>query len=158
MMSTEKLLQAVRAEQVKETIDFSIGDTVRVHLRVKEIVQDVAGKGSKNNKTAAKAQEKERIQTFMGTVIARKGKGVSETFSLYRIAYGESMERVFPLNSPKITKIELVKRGRVRRSKLYYLRGTSGKKAKIQELLGARKESVQKDASTVPSVEAHAEE
>ena len=157
-MSTEKLLQAVRAEQVKETIDFSIGDTVRVHLRVKELVQDVAGKGSKNNKTAAKAQEKERIQTFMGTVIARKGKGVSETFSLYRIAYGESMERVFPLNSPKITKIELVKRGRVRRSKLYYLRGTSGKKAKIQELLGARKESVQKEASTVPSVEAHAEE
>lgn len=139
-MSTEKLLQDVQNEQVKGIVDFSIGDTVRVHLRIKELVQDVAGKGSKNNKTAAKAQEKERIQTFMGTVIARKGKGLSETFSLYRIAYGESMERVFPLHSPKITKIELVKRGRVRRSKLYYLRGTSGKKAKVQELLGSKKE------------------
>lgn len=140
-MSTEKLLSQVQKEQMKDVVDFAIGDTVRVHLRIKEIIQDVAGKGSKNNKTAAKAQEKERVQTFMGTVIARKGKGVSETFSLYRIAYGESMERVFPLHSPKITKIELVKRGKVRRSKLYYLRGTSGKKAKIQELLGARKES-----------------
>lgn len=154
-MSTEKLLSQVRTEQVKEVIDFSIGDTIRVHLRVKEIIQDVAGKGSKNNKTAAKAQEKERIQTFMGTVIARKGKGVSETFSLYRIAYGESMERVFPLHSPKITKIELVKRGKVRRSKLYYLRGTAGKKAKVQELLGARKES---KATSSVAEEVHAAE
>lgn len=155
-MSTEKLLSQVRTEQVKEVIDFAIGDTIRVHLRVKEIIQDVAGKGSKNNKTAAKAQEKERIQTFMGTVIARKGKGVSETFSLYRIAYGESMERVFPLHSPKITKIELVKRGKVRRSKLYYLRGTAGKKAKVQELLGARKES--KVTSSQAQTEVHAAE
>lgn len=152
-MSLEKLLQEVQREQVSEPSDFAIGDTVRVHLRVKELVQDIAGKGSKNNKTAAKAQEKERVQTFMGTVIARKGKGTSETFSLYRIAYGESMERVFLLHSPKITKIELVKRGRVRRSKLYYLRGTSGKKAKVQELLGARKESTAKSPAPTPAVE-----
>ncbi|MEI6531343.1 MAG: 50S ribosomal protein L19 [Chlamydiota bacterium] len=154
-MSTEKLLSQLRTEQIRETIDFSIGDTIRVHLRVREIVQDVAGKGSKNNKTAAKAQEKERIQMFMGTVIARKGAGISETFSLYRIAYGESMERVFPLHSPKITKIELVKRGKVRRSKLYYLRGTTGKKAKIQELLGPRKET--KAAVTTAAPEVHVE-
>ncbi len=154
-MSTEKLLSQLRTEQIRETIDFSIGDTIRVHLRVREIVQDVAGKGSKNNKTAAKAQEKERIQVFMGTVIARKGAGISETFSLYRIAYGESMERVFPLHSPKITKIELVKRGKVRRSKLYYLRGTSGKKAKIQELLGPRKET--KVAAPTAAPEVHVE-
>ena len=140
-MNSEKLLAEVQQEQLKKSIpDFQVGDTIKVHLRIREVIQDLAGKGSKNDKTAAKAQEKERIQTFTGTVIARKGKVGSATFSLYRVAYGESMERVFLLNSPKITQIELMKRGRVRRSKLYYLRGASGKKAKVQELLGARKE------------------
>jgi large subunit ribosomal protein L19 len=75
----------------------------------------------------------------MGTVIARKGGGLSETFSLHRVAYGEGMERVFPLHSPRIAKIEIIKEGKVRRGKLYYLRGTSGKKAKVRGRVAARR-------------------
>src|SRR4029078_5290716 len=80
--------------------------------------------------------QKERIQVFTGTVIARKGTGASETFSVHRVAYGEGMERVFPLHSPRIAKIEVMKEGDVRRSKLYYLRGTSGKKSKVKGRIG----------------------
>jgi large subunit ribosomal protein L19 len=76
-------------------------------------------------------------------VIARKGSGVSETFSVHRVAYGEGMERVFPLHSPRIAKVEVIKEGDVRRSKLYYLRGTSGKKSKVKGRIGARR-SVEK--------------
>lgn len=100
--------------------EFRIGDTIRVHTRIIE-------------------GEKERIQVFAGTVIARRGSGLSETFSLHRVAYGEGMERVFPLHSPRIAKIEVVKQGEVRRGKLYYLRGTSGKAAKVKGRLIARK-------------------
>src|SRR4029079_16427930 len=94
-----------------------VGDTIRVHTRIIE-------------------GEKERIQVFTGTVIARKGSGLSETFSVHRVAYGEGMERVFLLHSPRISKIEVIKEGHVRRSKLYYLRGTSGKKSKIKARIG----------------------
>ena len=82
---------------------------------------------------------------FQGTVIARKGNGLSETVSLHRVAYGEGMERVFLINSPRISKIDIVKHGKVRRSKLYYLRGTTGKKAKVQSrrlTKGSKKGSV----------------
>lgn len=108
------------SEQLKENVpDFHIGDTVRVSTRIIE-------------------GEKERVQVFQGTVIARKGNGISETFSLHRVSYGEGMERVFCLHSPRITAIEVVKKGDVRRAKLYYLRGTAGKAAKVKEKIGAR--------------------
>lgn len=110
-----------KARLKKNPGQFEIGDTIRVHTRIIE-------------------GEKERIQIFTGTVIARKGSGISETFSLHRVAYGEGMERVFPLHSPRIAKIEVVKQGEVRRGKLYYLRGTSGKAAKVKGRLRARKE------------------
>jgi len=103
----------------KEKAEFEVGDTVAVHQRIIE-------------------GEKERVQVFTGTVIARKGKGVSETFSVHRVAYGEGMERVFVLNSPRIQRIEVTRKGKVRRAKLYFLRGTSGKKAKVKERIGGR--------------------
>lgn len=109
-----------------------IGDTIRVHTRIIE-------------------GEKERIQAFTGTLMARKGTGLSETITLHRVAYGEGMERVFLLHSPRITKIELVKQGRVRRAKLYYLRGSSGKASKIRGRLGAIKPNEAKEGA--PAVE-----
>jgi large subunit ribosomal protein L19 len=113
-MSKLIVVQELEKRLVKKDIpDFRVGDTVRVHIRIVE-------------------GEKERIQVFTGTVIARKGSGLSETFSVHRVAYGEGMERVFPLQSPRILKIEVAKRGKVRRGKLYYLRGKSGKAAKVE--------------------------
>jgi len=113
-MSKAAAIQRLEKKHLKSDIpEFNVGDTIRVHTRIIE-------------------GEKERIQVFMGTVIARTGTGLSETFSLHRVAYGEGMERVFPLHSPRIAKIEVVKEGKVRRAKLYYLRGTSGKKAKVK--------------------------
>lgn len=113
-MSKHAVIQKLEKKQLKsEVTPFRVGDTVRVHTRIIE-------------------GEKERIQMFTGTVIARKGTGLSETFSLHRVAYGQGMERVFPLHSPRIAKIEVMKEGDVRRGKLYYLRGTSGKAAKVK--------------------------
>ena len=100
----------------KNKINFNIGDTVKVHTKIIE-------------------GEKERIQVFTGIVIAIKGHGISRTFTVYRTAYGCSMERVFLINSPRITRIEIDRKGKVRRSKLYHLRGKSGKKAKVKEQL-----------------------
>lgn len=120
-MSKSAIIQKLEKQQMKKNLPiFHIGDTVRVHIRIIE-------------------GDKERTQVFTGTVIARKGSGLSETFSVHRVAYGEGMERVFMLHSPRIAKIEIMKEGDVRRSKLYYLRGTSGKKAKVKGRLGARR-------------------
>lgn len=95
---------------------FRIGDSVRVHTKVIE-------------------GEKERIQVFAGVVIARKGSGIQEAFTVRRISYGEGVERVFPLNSPRIEKVEVEHRGKTRRSKLYYLRTREGKGAmKVKEM------------------------
>lgn len=94
----------------------NIGDTVRVHLRVKE--------GSR-----------ERIQVFEGTVIAKKHGGIEESFTVRRISYGIGVEKVFPLHAPSVEKVEVVRRGKVRRAKLYYLRDRVGKAAKVKELL-----------------------
>lgn len=105
----------LEAEHIKkEAPSFNIGDTIRVMTRIIE-------------------GEKERLQAFTGTVIAKKGAGLSETFTLYRTAYGSSMERVFLLHSPMIARVEVTRPGKVRRAKLYYLRGRSGKSAKIKE-------------------------
>ncbi|NGX57315.1 MAG: 50S ribosomal protein L19 [Chlamydiae bacterium] len=118
-MSKSAIIQKLEQGNLKKDIpNFKVGDTVRVHIRIIE--------GSK-----------ERTQVFLGTVIARKGTGLSETFSVHRVAYGEGMERIFLLHSPRVSKIEIVKRGRVRRAKLYYLRGTKGKKAKVKGNLAA---------------------
>ena len=100
----------------KETANVQIGDTIRVHVKVKE--------GSR-----------ERIQVFEGTVIAKKHGGIEETITVRRISYGVGVEKVFPVHSPSIDHIEVVRNGKVRRAKLYYLRGRVGKGAKIKEKL-----------------------
>jgi large subunit ribosomal protein L19 len=124
-MSKHPIIQKLEKKSMKKAPgDFHVGDTVRVHIRILE-------------------GEKERIQVFQGTVIAKSGTGISETFSLHRVAYGEGMERVFPLHSPLIAKIEVVKEGHVRRGKLYYLRGTSGKAAKVKGRLKARAKGIE---------------
>ena len=108
------LMDKINNEQVKETPSFCIGDTVKVHSKIIE-------------------GETERIQIFKGIVIARKGSGIQETFTVRRVAFGNGMERVFPLNSPRIAKIEVERKGKVRRSKLYYLRDRVGKSARVKE-------------------------
>ena len=109
------LLEMVESEQLRDDLpDFSVGDRVRVHVKVVE-------------------GEKERVQAFEGTVIARKHGGMNATFTLRRVSYGEGVERVFPLNSPSIDKIEVLMRGSIRRAKLYYLRGRSGRASRIKE-------------------------
>lgn len=114
-MKQNQLIQSIEQEQLKQSVpNFCIGDTLAVHTRIIE-------------------GEKERIQVFTGTVISRKGSGLSSTFSLYRVSYGSGMEKVFMLHSPRIAKMEVLKSGKVRKSKLYYLRGASGKKAKVKE-------------------------
>lgn len=113
----------------KEKFDFAVGDTVRVHTKVIE-------------------GDKQRIQVFSGIVIARRGRGINETFTVRRISYGEGVERVFPLHSPRIEKIEVERRGKVRRAKLTYLRKRLGKSAmlvKERDLnLEKKKEAAQK--------------
>lgn len=99
-----------------ETPEFSIGDTVRVSVNIRE--------GSR-----------ERIQMFEGTVIAKKGSGISETFTVRRVSYGVGIERVFPLHSPNVVDVKVVRSGKVRRAKLYYLRDRVGKAAKVKENL-----------------------
>ena len=91
-----------------------VGDVVKVHVKIRE-------------------GERERIQVFEGTIIARKGAGVSETFTVRRVSYGVGVERVFPVNSPNVAKVETIRRGKVRRSKLYFLRDRVGKAAKVKE-------------------------
>ncbi|MBQ7255419.1 MAG: 50S ribosomal protein L19 [Oscillospiraceae bacterium] len=109
------LMQALTSQYMKpELPQFAIGDTVRVHVKIKE--------GSR-----------ERIQAFEGTVIARKHGGIEETITVRRISYGVGCEKVFPLHGPNVVDIEVVRRGKVRRAKLYYLRGRMGKAAKVRE-------------------------
>ena len=110
-----KATDLIDNDQLRDDVpDFAPGDEVKVHVRVVE--------GSK-----------ERIQVFQGNVIARKGGGLQETYTVRKLSYGVGVERTFPLHTPTVTKIEVVKRGDVRRAKLYYLRGRVGKAAKIRE-------------------------
>src|ERR1700733_8523283 len=135
-MSKLALIAKLESKQLKKSnTPFNVGDTLRVHTRIIE-------------------GEKERIQIFTGTVIARKGSGLSETFSLHRVAYGTGMERVFPLHSPRIAKIEVTKRGKVRRAKLYYLRGPSGKASKVEGRIGPVRQLGQKEREGEPTEEA----
>lgn len=111
------ILDKIEKEQCqvsKEIAPFRIGDTVKVHVKIKE-------------------GEKERIQAFTGVVISRRGRGQSDSITVRRISYGEGVERLFPLQSPSVAKIEVERPGKVCRSKLYYLRRKSGKNARIEE-------------------------
>jgi large subunit ribosomal protein L19 len=107
------LLDKIEAENFRKNAEnFSVGDSVRVHTKVVE-------------------GDKERIQVFAGVVIGRKGRGLNATFTVRRISYGEGVERVFPLHSPRIDKVEIERQGRVRRAKLTYLRKRIGKRATL---------------------------
>ena len=125
-----KVMREYELTQMKTDIpDFRPGDTIKVSVKIVE-------------------GEKERIQDFEGVCIRRKGSCLSETFTVRRVSYGVGMERIFPLHSPRVEKIQLIRRGKVRRAKLYYLRDLRGKKAKISEkklpyekILGFGKES-----------------
>jgi large subunit ribosomal protein L19 len=112
----QQLLNDITKEQLKTDMPkFRPGDTVRVHVKVVE-------------------GTRERIQVFEGVVIKRRGSGISETFTVRKISYGVGVERAFPVHSPKISSLDVVRRGKVRRAKLYYLRALRGKAARIKEI------------------------
>ena len=112
-----EILRAIEAEQTRNDLpNFNVGDNVKLHVKVKE-------------------GNRERIQMFEGTVIKRQNGGLRETFTVRRVAYGVGVERTFPVNSPIIEKMEVTRRGKVRRAKLFYLRDRVGKAAKVKELL-----------------------
>jgi len=111
------LIQALTKEQLKPIVPkLNIGDSVRVYNRIKE-------------------GNRERIQVFEGTIIAKKGGGISETFTVRRVSYGVGVEKTFPVHSPNVEKVEIIRSGKVRRAKLYYLRGRVGKRSKVKEQL-----------------------
>ena len=109
------LIKALTSQYMKEELpEVNVGDTVRVHVKIKE-------------------GTRERVQVFEGTVIAKKHGGIEESFTVRRISYGVGCEKVFPMHSPNIVKVETVRHGKVRRAKLYYLRDRLGKAAKVKE-------------------------
>ena len=111
-------LKLIAQDSLKaEKPSFEIGDTVRVDVKIRE-------------------GERERIQAFEGTVIAKRGSGISETFTVRRVSYGVGVERVFPVNSPNVVDVKVIRRGKVRRAKLYYLRNRVGKASKVKEKIG----------------------
>ena len=111
-----KIVEAFANEQLKNEVPtFHVGDTIRVHNRIKE-------------------GARERIQLFEGTIIAKHGGGISETFTVRRISYGVGVEKTFPVHSPNVVKVDVIRSGKVRRAKLYYLRDRVGKAAKVKEL------------------------
>ena len=117
------LVQTIQAEQIKsEQPAFNVGDTVRVSFKIVE------------GKT-------ERIQAYEGLVIAIKNAGIGRTFTVRKNSYGVGVERVFPLNSPRVENVEVLRRGKVRRAKLYYIRTKIGKKSKVKELIVSKKET-----------------
>ena len=112
-----EIIRAIEAEQLRNDLpNFNVGDTVKVYVKIKE-------------------GTRERIQMFEGTVIKKQNGGLRETFTVRRVAYGTGVERTFPMNSPIIDKMEVVRKGKVRRAKLYYLRDRIGKRAKVKELV-----------------------
>jgi len=114
------LIEAVENKHLRQNVEpFNIGDTVDVHVRIKE-------------------GDRERVQVFTGTVIARRGRGIGESFTVRRIVNEEGVERIFPLHCPSIVKLQVRRRGKVRRAKLYYLRDRVGKATKVKELRVSR--------------------
>ncbi len=111
------IIKAIEAKQIKENAEnFNVGDTIKVYFKIVEGTT-------------------ERIQVFEGIVIAKNNSGIRRTFTVRKISYGVGVERIFPLHSPRIDSIEVVRRGKVRRAKLYYLRSRIGKAAKVKELI-----------------------
>jgi large subunit ribosomal protein L19 len=123
------LLQQLEAEQMKAVRakphpEFRAGDTLKVNVKVVEVTYDEKAKAEKR---------RERLQAFEGVCIARQGAGLNESFTVRKISYGEGVERVFPIYSPLVDSVQVVRKGKVRRAKLYYLRGRQGKGARIAE-------------------------
>ena len=118
-------IKAIENEQLRENkLVLNIGDTVRVHVKIKE-------------------GNKERIQVFEGTIIKKQGGGANETFTVRRVAYGTGVERTFLVNSPKVEKVEIVRAGKVRRAKLYYLRDRVGKATKVKEKITSKDQAAE---------------
>jgi large subunit ribosomal protein L19 len=137
---SQALLEKIESQyHRKEPLKFSVGDTVRVHTKVIE-------------------GDKERIQVFTGVVIGRRGRGINETFTVRRISYGEGVERVFPMHSPRIDKVEVERQGAVRRAKLTYLRKRIGKSATAVREKGGRREKIMVPATPATEVKALAAE
>jgi len=122
------LVQSIEAEQIKSELPaFQVGDTVRVSFKIVE------------GKT-------ERVQAYEGLVIAIKNAGIGKTFTVRKNSYGVGVERVFPINSPRVEKVEVIRHGKVRRAKLYYIRTKIGKKSKVKELIVSKKEEATQKA------------
>jgi large subunit ribosomal protein L19 len=121
LIQTLEREEIARVTEGKKIPEFAPGDTLRVNVKIKE-------------------GDRERVQGFEGLCIARAGTGVNENFTVRKLSFGEGVERVFPLNSPSVESIEVRRKGKVRRAKLYYLRGRTGKRARIAEKLGGAKE------------------
>ena len=129
-------LRDVELDQLKKDVPkFDVGDTVEVYVRLVEEQPTSAPARGRGRAGPARGEgpRRERIQVFTGTVIARRGSGLRETFTVRRIVQGEGVERVFPLHSPFVTDVKVVRRGRVRRAKLYYLRDRVGKATRVKE-------------------------
>ena len=127
------IIRAIEAKQIKENAEnFSVGDTVKVFFKIVEGTT-------------------ERVQAFEGIVIAKNNSGIRKTFTVRKISYGVGVERIFPMHSPRIEKVDVVRRGRVRRAKLYYLRDRVGKAAKVKELIVRKNGLVQAYTDRGPS-------
>jgi large subunit ribosomal protein L19 len=144
-MTAVPIIQEIEREQINAVLakrgvpEFAPGDTVKVMVKVFEGSEaDPKDKKSKAKKVEAPKDQAFRLQAYEGVVIARCGGGINESFTVRKISYGEGVERVFPIYSPFIAEIEVVRRGKVRRAKLYYLRGRRGKSARIFERTDAR--------------------
>jgi large subunit ribosomal protein L19 len=124
LIQTLEREEIARVTEGKKIPDFAPGDTLRVNVKIKE-------------------GERERVQAFEGLCIARAGQGLNENFTVRKLSFGEGVERVFPVNSPVLDSIEVRRRGKVRRAKLYYLRGRTGKRARIAEKTGGNREEAE---------------
>jgi large subunit ribosomal protein L19 len=124
LIKTLEREEIARVTEGKKIPDFSPGDTLRVNVKISE-------------------GDRERVQAFEGLCIARAGEGLNENFTVRKLSFGEGVERVFPVNSPVLESIEVRRKGKVRRAKLYYLRGRTGKRARIAEKTGTRGEAAE---------------
>ncbi len=122
----DHIIREIESEFMRKDIpDFKAGDTVRVYIRIKEM---------KENPKTKKIEERIRLQPFEGVVIRRRGSGLQETFTVRKVTQGIGIEKIFPIHSPIIEKIDVIRRGKVRRARIYYIRERRGKAARIKEL------------------------
>ncbi len=122
----DHIIREIESEFMRKDVpDFKAGDTVRVYIRIKEM---------KENPKTKKVEERVRLQPFEGVVIRRRGSGLQETFTVRKVTQGIGIEKIFPIHSPVIERIDVIRRGKVRRSRIYYIRERRGKAARIKEL------------------------